>query len=166
MEGNQSRPLQIKNQEKVSATSTSHVRNKDKNCAGNCQLEIKRVWWTPMLTCEDVMTVMPMLVAILYKCSSTSTLVALQRLFFLSTAVFIPHKWNENKKKNIETYLVHSSRMPYLGQWKNKRAWKENSYLNRWEFVKTNNTGSKTENLNHWPSPASAVLPRTGYLPS
>jgi hypothetical protein len=134
MEGNQSRPLQINNQEKVSVTCTWHVRNKDKNCGGNCQLEIKRVWWTRTLTCEDVMTVMPMLVAILYKCSSTSTLVALQRVLFLSTALFVHHKWNENKK-NIETYLVHSSRMPYLGQWKNKRAWKESSYLNRQKFV-------------------------------
>jgi len=71
-----------------------------------------KTWWTEQfaiirsfmlswgiiqaLTCEEVITVMPMLVASLYRCSSTSTLVALQ-----SRINFRTHSnWSANRNKN------------------------------------------------------------------
>ena len=49
-----------------------------------------------MLTCEEVISVMPILVASLYRCSSTSTLVALQ-----SRINFRTHSnWSANRNKN------------------------------------------------------------------
>ena len=82
-----------------------------------------------MLTCEEVITVMPMLVASLYRCSSTSTLVALQSSTNLGPTVFDKEREKEMKETKRalwqNTYLVHSSRIPNLGWWKNKRAWQK-----------------------------------------
>jgi hypothetical protein len=61
-----------------------------------------------MLTCEEVITVMPMLVASLYRCSSTSTLVALQPSTDLGPTVIDQHREKKIQKSKEHCDRTHT----------------------------------------------------------